>query len=101
MPRSQLLLYLGLFAAMVALYAWNIRQYLRRRRLKRQLVTDGRLPQKPQKRRDQRWLLTAVVAVAGVMLVWLVERAATRFGLAPFWAYVLTGAVLFVFIFTF
>jgi tetratricopeptide (TPR) repeat protein len=97
MPRSQLLLYLGLFVAMVALYAWNIRQFLRKRRLRRQLVTDGRLPEKRAKKRDDGWLMTVAVAGGGLPLFWLGDRLATRLGLRPFRAQALTGAMVFVY----
>ena len=45
MPRSQLITSLCLLTAMLVLYAWLLRGYLRKRRLRRQLVADGRLPE--------------------------------------------------------
>ena len=44
MPRSQIITSLCLLTAMLLLYAWLLRGYLRRRRLRRQLVAEGRLP---------------------------------------------------------
>jgi tetratricopeptide (TPR) repeat protein len=74
MPRRQFLIYLLSFAAMLVYYVWMLRRHLRKRRLRRQLVDQGRL-QSPRSRAETRvWLKTLALAAAGFPLFWACER---------------------------
>jgi tetratricopeptide (TPR) repeat protein len=75
MPRRQIAIYVVALAAMLVYYAWIVRRYLHKRRLRQQLVEQGRLPaQRARRRGARRWLLTLALVAATFPLFWLSER---------------------------
>jgi tetratricopeptide (TPR) repeat protein len=74
MPRRQLLIFLLAFAAMLVYYAWLLRGYLRKRRLRRQLLEDGRVSTTRSNVESKAWLKTLAICAVGFPFVWLCER---------------------------
>jgi tetratricopeptide (TPR) repeat protein len=74
MPHRQLAIFLLAFAAMLVYYAWLLRGYLRKRRLRRQLLEEGRVTTTRSPDAGKKWVHTLVVVAAGVPLYWACER---------------------------
>ena len=66
MPRRQVILYLVLFAVMVAAWALHAWWFLRKRRLRRKMAEEGRLPPKAPRRKGtlRRSVHRVLVAIA-------------------------------------
>jgi len=74
MPRRQLVTYALAVVAMLVYYAWLLRGYLRKRRLRRQLLEEGRVTTTRSPDAGKKWVYTLVVVAAGVPLYWACER---------------------------
>src|SRR5688572_28752853 len=102
MSRGQAYMVLVVLAGVLVFWGWQVRAYLRLRRLRRQWVEDGRLPggRLPAggvRRGDRSWVLTIAAAATGLALLWLAWLAGQRLGLSPFWRYVFFCAVAVAF----
>jgi hypothetical protein len=101
MSRRQVLLYASLFVLMLAMYAWHAWFYLRKRRLRRQLAEEGRLPPKaPRRRADVASTALVVLLIAiGIAVFWLERRYGVKV-MTPR-SMLLGGAAVFVVVFAF
>jgi tetratricopeptide (TPR) repeat protein len=97
MTRLQFVTSLCALAGMLFLYGWYLRAYLRRRRLRRQLVAGGRLPDRRvgSGGKLKAWQPVFAVVVPAFAAKWAADTfIAPVFGAA--WANVAFGAAVFV-----
>ena len=99
MPRRQVILYLVLFAVMLGAWALHAWWFLRKRRLRRKMAEEGRLPPKAPRRKGDvaAKVFTAVLVGIAVASVWV----ETKYGVKIMTGrnMVAGGAVMFIAVF--